>query len=100
MGSSGSSGTTITFQPDAEIFETLTFSYDVLATRFREMSFLNSGLTIYLEDERDPSEGGTKKKDTFFSEGGLVEFVQYVDCLLYTSPSPRDQRGSRMPSSA
>lgn len=79
VGSSGSSGTTITFQPDAEIFETLTFSYDVLATRFREMSFLNSGLTIYLEDERDPSEGGTKKKDTFFSEGGLVEFVQYVD---------------------
>ena len=81
IGTSTSTGTTITFKPDPEIFEELEYKYDILATRFREMSYLNKGLTIFLEDEREAQEGkeGKKKSEKFYSEGGLKEFVQYID---------------------
>ena len=67
-----SRGTRITFKPDAEIFDETNFDYDVLATRLRELAFLNSGLSITIEDER------TSKTDTFRYEGGIREFVRYV----------------------
>ena len=50
-----------------------------MATRLRELSFLNAGIKIFLIDERDTDENGEFKKETFFSEGGLVEFVNYLD---------------------
>jgi len=80
-GSTDVTGTIITYSPDAEIFDTLEYKYEVLAIRFREMSFLNKGLTINLEDQREAQEGkeGKKKKETFYSEGGLIEFVKYID---------------------
>ena len=80
-GSTDNRGTTITFFPDAEIFDTLEYKYEILAIRFREMAFLNRGLTINLEDQREEAEGkeGKPKKETFYSEGGLKEFVKYID---------------------
>ena len=71
-------GTKITFKPDSEIFETLEYKFDILANRFREMSYLNSGLTLTLEDEREQIDGENKKV-TYYSEGGLREFVKYID---------------------
>jgi len=67
------SGTSVTFKPDNEIFETHEFSFDTLANRFREMAFLNSGLKINLLDKR------TEKSETFYAEGGISEFVTYMN---------------------
>ena len=78
IGDASDTGTTITFKPDAEIFETLEYKYDVLATRIKELSYLNSGLKLKLIDERDLTDGKPREED-FFSEGGLKEFVLYLD---------------------
>ena len=67
------SGTTVTFWPDEQIFSTVAFDYKVLETRFREITFLNAGLKINLEDE----ERG--KKEEFFSSGGLIDFVKWIN---------------------
>ena len=67
-------GTTVTFMPDDEIFtETVIFDYDTLRNRARELAFLNKGLRIILEDDRDE-----EKKDTFYYEGGIKEYVQLL----------------------
>ncbi|WP_372653587.1 DNA topoisomerase (ATP-hydrolyzing) subunit B [Halobacteriovorax sp.] len=66
-------GTSITFKPDNEIFEVHEYNYDTLANRFREMAFLNKGLSISLKDER------TDKKDLFCYEGGIAEFITYLN---------------------
>ena len=68
-------GTTVTFKPDKEIFtETTVFNYDTLKNRLRELAFLNKGLQITLEDERE-----VDKKDSFYYEGGIVEYVQMLN---------------------
>ena len=69
----GKTGTTITFKPDPEVFGDLTFSYETLETRFREIAYLNKGLAIALADERQ------NKAETFRSEGGIAEFVEYLN---------------------
>lgn len=66
-------GTAVTFKPNNEIFEVHEFNYDTLANRFREMAFLNKGLKISLKDERND------KKDVFHYEGGLNEFVMWLN---------------------
>ncbi|NNL91987.1 MAG: DNA topoisomerase IV subunit B, partial [Saprospiraceae bacterium] len=66
------------YRPDAEIFDELDYKYEILATRFKEMSYLNSGLTLTLEDEREQVDG-KNRTDTYYSEGGLKEFVKYID---------------------
>jgi DNA gyrase subunit B len=66
-------GTTIRFKPDPEIFEITTFSFDILANRLRELAFLNKGLRIQIEDERD------EKKQTFHYTGGILQFVEYIN---------------------
>ncbi len=73
IGDSNETGTTIHFKPDAEIFETVIFSFETLEHRFREMAFLNKGIKIVLEDER---EGKTKE---FHYEGGIKSFVEYIN---------------------
>ncbi len=78
IGISSTTGTYITWQPDPEIFEELDHKYEVLATRFKEIAYLNAGLTITLTDERRPENGGFKH-EIFYSQGGLVEFVQFLD---------------------
>ena len=72
-GKTEGTGTTITFWPDPEIFSTLNFDYKVLETRFREIVFLNAGLKIILTDENKD------KKEEFFSAGGLIEFVKWLN---------------------
>ncbi|HJW28982.1 MAG TPA: DNA topoisomerase subunit B, partial [Saprospiraceae bacterium] len=79
IGDSNATGTTITFWPDPEIFETIEFKYDTLAGRMRELSFLNSGLYLTLKDERDLDDTGNPRQETFYSVGGLREFVTFLD---------------------
>ncbi|MGV8963827.1 MAG: DNA topoisomerase (ATP-hydrolyzing) subunit B [Candidatus Saccharimonadaceae bacterium] len=79
IGESHVSGTVITFKPDDSIFTVLEFRYDILATRLRELAFLNAGITLTLTDKRVVNEDGSYKANTYFSENGLEEFVQYID---------------------
>ena len=72
-------GTMVTFFPDAEIFETIEFDYDTLKQRFREMAFLTKGLRITLIDERQENEDGKFRSHSFCYEGGIKEFVQYLN---------------------
>ena len=79
IGNSDVRGTYVTFKPDADIFEVLEYNFSTLAARLRELSFLNAGLNLTLTDERETNDDGTFKSDFFFSEGGLKEFVVYID---------------------
>ena len=80
IGTADHTGTTQTFQPDPEIFTLTTeYKYETLATRLRELAFLNKGIKLTLTDEREVAEDGSTKSETFFSEGGLREFVSYLD---------------------
>ncbi len=79
IGTTDKRGTVIHFQPDASIFAITEFKYETIATRMREMSFLNAGIRIFLTDLREKDEDGAPRSDEFYSEGGLVEFVQYLD---------------------
>lgn len=79
IGDSDYRGTIVTFQPDASIFNDLVYSYSTLATRLRELAFLNRGITITLTDERERDENGNPLSETFHSEGGLKEFVEFID---------------------
>ncbi|MFN0037635.1 MAG: DNA topoisomerase (ATP-hydrolyzing) subunit B [Saprospiraceae bacterium] len=79
IGTTNRRGTTITFLPDPEIFETDEYKFDVLAHRLRELSYLNKGLRLSLVDEREETEDGSFKTELFYSEGGLQEFVTYLD---------------------
>jgi DNA gyrase subunit B len=79
LGDSNQRGTQVTFKPDGTIFETLEYSFNTLASRIRELSFLNKGLELTLTDERETNDDGTFKSHTYYSEGGLKEFVKYLD---------------------
>ena len=79
IGTTDERGTEVFFQPDDTIFQELVYNYDTLASRLRELSYLNKGITITLTDERVVDEEGVQKTDTFHSEGGLKEFVEYID---------------------
>ena len=68
-------GTTVTFFPDKEIFETIDFDYATMKSRFREIAFLNKGLVINLIDERE----GREQSDRFEFKGGIIEFVDYLN---------------------
>ena len=79
VGETTVTGTTISFKPDDTIFNVLEYRYDILATRLRELAFLNAGLTLTLTDKRTPREDGSFKTERFYSETGLEEFVIYID---------------------
>ena len=79
IGTTDERGTEVFFQPDHTIFQELVYNYDTLAARLRELSFLNKGITITLTDERQKNEDGTPVSETFHSEGGLKEFVEFID---------------------
>jgi DNA gyrase subunit B len=79
IGDADDHGTTVTFLPDDSIFTESVYKFDTVATRLRELAFLNPGITITLEDERETDEKGVNISQIFFSEGGLKEFVQYLD---------------------
>lgn len=79
IGESDKRGTTQYFEPDATIFSTLEYNYDTLASRMRELSFLNKGIRIILCDDRRKNDDGSAVCETFYSQGGLKEFVEYLD---------------------
>lgn len=72
-------GTVVTFHPDPTIFQVSEYNFDTLATRLRELSFLNKGITLSLTDERHTNDDGSFLHEVFHSELGLVEFVRYLD---------------------
>ncbi len=79
IGESARRGTTIHFRPDSEIFQAVEYNYETVASRLRELAFLNPRIRITLNDYRDPDESGQPRTETFYSEGGLREFVEYID---------------------
>jgi len=79
VGTTTERGTIVTFTPDATIFQVTEYNYDTLATRLRELAFLNKGISLTLSDERKPQPDGSFLTETFLSEKGLVEFVHYLD---------------------
>ncbi|MCB0495255.1 MAG: DNA topoisomerase (ATP-hydrolyzing) subunit B [Cyclobacteriaceae bacterium] len=79
IGKTDKTGTIVTFQPDTSIFTVSEYHYDTVATRLRELAFLNAGITLTLVDERETTDSGDFLTETFHSEGGLAEFVQYLD---------------------
>jgi DNA gyrase subunit B len=79
IGESDYRGTIVTFQPDASIFYEAVYQYDILAARLRELAYLNRGISIQLTDDRDKDEDGVSRTEEFMSEGGLREFVVFID---------------------
>ena len=73
IGNSEETGTKVTFLPDKTIFTTLEFNYDLLATRLKELAFLNKGLKLNIKDERN------NREDAFYYEGGIISFVQELN---------------------
>ena len=79
IGTTELRGTRQQFWPDATIFTTTTYKYDILANRMRELAYLNAGITITLTDLRPDEEGNLKEPEVFHAKEGLKEFVRYVD---------------------
>jgi DNA gyrase subunit B len=99
-GTSAVTGTTLTFRPDSQIFTSTEFSYDILASRLRELAFLNQGLVIQLEDERDE-----EQKEVFEYQGGIREFVALMsqakdpiheDVVAFEATFPLENGGEMM----
>ncbi|MDQ8005240.1 MAG: DNA topoisomerase (ATP-hydrolyzing) subunit B [Pedobacter sp.] len=80
VGTTDKRGTIVTFSPDPTIFtQTTEYKYDTLAARLRELAFLNKGISLTLTDEREVLEDGTFFQEVFHSDGGLKEFVAFLD---------------------
>ena len=79
VGTADTTGTTISFKPYGSIFTVTEYKYEILATRLRELAFLNAGVSLTLTDKRVIKEDGSFKSELFRSEEGLKEFVRYVD---------------------
>ncbi len=79
IGESSTTGTSITFRPDDSIFTVTVYDYATLANRLRDLAYLNAGITLTLTDRRQVSESGEYRREVFYSETGLEEFVQYID---------------------
>ena len=79
MGETEDHGTTIYFHPDSSIFTETVYEYKTLATRLRDLAYLNAGIKLTLTDLREKDAEGNPKRETFFSETGLSDFVRYID---------------------
>jgi DNA gyrase subunit B len=79
VGKTDLTGTKIQFKPDTSIFIESEYKYETVASRLRELAYLNAGIKIKLTDHREKDEKGKSKEEDFFSEGGLLEFVDYLD---------------------
>lgn len=79
IGTTNRTGTSVTFQPDLTIFTVGVYSYDTLSSRLRELAYLNKGIRLRITDERNKDDNGTYVTDEFYSEGGLAEFVRFLD---------------------
>ncbi len=79
VGQSDKTGTEIHFIPDDSIFTVTQYDFAILASRLRELAYLNKGIHLTLTDERETDEEGNFKKEVFYSEHGLADFIQYLD---------------------
>ncbi|MBS4014344.1 MAG: DNA topoisomerase (ATP-hydrolyzing) subunit B [Bacteroidetes bacterium] len=79
VGETTKRGTVVTFKPDDTIFQVTQYSYDTLSTRLRELAFLNKGVRLSITDRRNKDDNGEFIHESFYSEEGLKEFVQYLD---------------------
>lgn len=79
VGETTERGTEVTFLPDDSIFIVTEYNFETLENRMRELAYLNKGISITLNDERDRDEAGNPKSVTYYSEGGLKEFVKFID---------------------
>ncbi|MGA0558947.1 DNA topoisomerase (ATP-hydrolyzing) subunit B [Larkinella sp. VNQ87] len=79
IGTADDTGTTVHFKPDDTIFTETIYKYDTVAGRLRELAYLNKGIRIILTDLRDKNEQGEPLQTEFYSQGGLIEFVKYLD---------------------
>lgn len=79
IGTTDKTGTFVTFLPDATIFEDTVYHFDILVARLRELSFLNKGIHLSITDKRRKDDVGEFVKEEFYSEGGLKEFVSFLD---------------------
>jgi len=79
IGTADDTGTIVHFKPDNEIFKETTYNREILAGRLRELAYLNRKIKIDLVDEREKDDAGKVLSETFYSEGGIVEFVQMLD---------------------
>ena len=96
MGESSRTGTRVTFKPDLSIFTVGEYNYETLSSRMRELSFLNRGIRITMTDDRNKDENGASFSEVFHSEGGLIEFVKYVDSTRESLiPEPIYVEGTR-----
>ena len=79
VGTTDYRGTIVTFKPDDTIFTSIHYVYDILASRMRELSFLNKGISLSITDKREQDDDGKDISAKFLSEGGLSQFVEYLD---------------------
>ena len=79
IGTTDQTGTIVHFHPDTEIFTVHEYKYETIASRLRELAFLNAGIRISLTDLRDKDDDGEPETEEFYFEGGLIEFVNYLD---------------------
>jgi len=79
IGTTDITGTKVTFLPDATIFEDTVYHFDILVARLRELAFLNKGINLSITDKRRKDDEGEFVKEEFYSEGGLKEFVSFLD---------------------
>ena len=79
IGKTDKTGTFVTFKPDSSIFEETVYHYDILLARLRELAFLNKGIHLSITDKRRKDDNGEFVKETFYSERGLKEFVEFLD---------------------
>lgn len=96
VGNTDYRGTIVTFKPDGTIFPQTVYSFDTLAARLRELAFLNKGIHLNIVDEREKDDAGNFTQNHFYSEGGLIEFVKYLDSTREPLiPEPIWVEGSR-----
>jgi DNA gyrase subunit B len=79
IGDSQKTGTEVSFKPDMSIFIVEEFSYEILSSRLRELAYLNKGITLTITDLREKDESGQYITDSYYSENGLIDFIQYLD---------------------
>ena len=79
IGTTDKTGTFVTFLPDSSIFEETVYHFDIIVARLRELAFLNKGINLSITDKRRKDDDGEFVKEEFYSEGGLKEFVSFLD---------------------
>ncbi|MEI7489798.1 MAG: DNA topoisomerase (ATP-hydrolyzing) subunit B [Bacteroidota bacterium] len=96
VGETERTGTIVNFLPDSSIFITSRYDYAILASRLRELAYLNKGITLTIHDEREKDDSGNHLEDVFFSSTGLTDFINYLDANREKLiPEPISMEGER-----